>query len=85
MKKLFKFFGFTANNGQNASARKLTAFAFVVMAAFMHWKHGQSDPVSFLIADCVVILVALGIVTAEQIITLWKDKDSKPEPSEIEK
>ena len=55
MKKVFKYFGFTANGGQYASARKLTAFAFVIFAAFLHWKCASIDPVSFLIADCVVI------------------------------
>lgn len=79
MKKLFKYFGFTANGGQYASARKLTAFAFVIFAAFLHWKCCTIDPVSFLIADSVVILVALGIVTAEQVITLINKKESEPQ------
>jgi len=82
MKKLFKYFGFTANGGQYASARKLTAFAFVIFAAFLHWKCCTIDPVSFLIADSIVILVALGIVTAEQVITLLNKKESEPQPEE---
>lgn len=82
MKKVFKYFGFTANGGHYASARKLTAFAFVIFAAFLHWKCASIDPVSFLIADCVVILVALGIVTAEQVITLMNKKEAEPQPEE---
>jgi hypothetical protein len=87
MRRFLKLFGFTAN-GENGSARKLTAFAFVLFAAYLHLKHADTDPLSFLICDCCVVLISLGIVTAEQVIKLRngqdnpaKDTDSAPVPN----
>ena len=51
------------------SARKLTAFAFVVMSAFIHLKYVNHDnAIEALIVDVSCVLVALGIITAQNII-----------------
>lgn len=53
------------------SARKLTAFAFVVFAAYIHWIHLRPETaVAALLIDAVTALLALGIITAEQVIKM---------------
>lgn len=68
------------NNSDGWSARKLTAFAFVCMAAFVHLRGlNDSNALKFLIADGTFALICLGIVTVEQIIKL-KHETNIPTP-----
>jgi hypothetical protein len=58
-----------SNSKQGFSARKLTAFSFVIMAIYLHIKHVNNDnAVQALIVDACVILICLGIITAQNII-----------------
>ena len=59
------------NSPGGFSARKLTAFAFVVFADFIHLKYVTADTaIAALLIDAIAALLALGIVTAEQVIRL---------------
>lgn len=58
------------------SARKLTAFAFVVMSAFIHLKYvNETNAIEALIVDVCCVLVALGIITAQNIIDFKSNKN----------
>jgi hypothetical protein len=58
-----------SNSKEGFSARKMTAFAFVLLAAWLHYKWVDHDnAVQALIVDCSVILICLGIITAQNII-----------------
>jgi hypothetical protein len=51
------------------SARKLTAFAFVVMTTYIHYAHvDKSNAIEALMVDVCAILILLGIITAGNII-----------------
>jgi hypothetical protein len=51
------------------SARKLTAFAFVIMSAFIHLRYvNEINAIEALIVDVCCVLVALGIITAQNIV-----------------
>lgn len=64
--------------GNGFSGRKLTAFAFVVMSAYIHLKYvNETNAIEALIVDVCCILVSLGIVTAQNIIDL---KNGSNEP-----
>jgi len=59
------------------SARKLTAFAFVVMASYIHYAHvDKSNAIAALTVDGIVLLLLLGIITAENVIHFKNGKDS---------
>jgi len=53
-----------------ASARKLTAFACIMFAGYCHQFVTKETASTFLVIDLSACLVALGIVTMEQIIRL---------------
>jgi len=53
-----------------ASARKLTAFACVMLAAYVHRYATKETATTFLVIDLAAALVALGVITIEQIIRL---------------
>ena len=67
MKLILKYLGFTTNNGEYGSARKLTAFAFVVFAGWLHYKHAATAPASFLLIDVGAICVMFGLTTYENL------------------
>lgn len=66
MKKLLKYLGFT-NGSEYGSARKLTAFAFVVFCGWLHYTHAASAPATFLTIDVGAICVMFGLTTYENI------------------
>jgi hypothetical protein len=74
MKRLLKYLGFTTKNGEYGSARKLTAFAFVIFAAYLHYKHAAAAPASFLLIDVGAICVMFGLTTYEK-LTDKSDKE----------
>ena len=70
MKELLnKFVKSFDNEPGGFSARKLTAFALVVCILFIHYKYVNSqNAIEAIIVDLCGALIALGIITAEQII-----------------
>ena len=72
MKKIiYNLIGSFDNVKGGFSARKLTAFAFVVMSAFIHLRYvNEANAIEALIVDVCCVLVALGIITAQNIIDL---------------
>jgi hypothetical protein len=80
MKKLLNNIYGSFNNikGEGWAARKLTAFAFMVLVLYLHIKYvDKSNGVEVLIIDCLMILLLLGMVTFEQIL-LFKNGNKKP-------
>lgn len=81
MKKLFKnihdsFF----NNDSGFSSRKLTAFSLMICIAFIHWEYiDQANAIEALTIDLCGVLIALGIVTAQNIIELKNGKQNGTE------
>jgi len=67
MKRLLKLLGFTAKDGNYASARRLTAFAFVIFSAWLHYAHAAAAPATFLLIDVGAICVMFGLTTYESI------------------
>jgi hypothetical protein len=69
------------NSSEGFSARKLTAFSLMVCIAYVHYKYvNESTAIEALITDLCGVLIALGIVTAEQIINL-KNGNKSNEPN----
>jgi len=70
MKELLnKFVKSFDNEPGGFSARKLTAFAIVMCILFIHYKYVNSqNAIEAIIVDLCGALIALGIITAEQII-----------------
>lgn len=57
------------NSSEGYSARKLTALTLTICIVYIHWKYVDlSIAIEAMIVDLVGVLVALGIVTAEQVI-----------------
>lgn len=53
------------------SARKVTAFWFVVLASYVHYQHLDKDnALEFLIVDVCAAFLCLSIITAQDIINL---------------
>ena len=81
MKQLFKnihdsFF----NNDSGFSSRKLTAFSLMVCIAFIHYKYIDiTNAIEALTIDLCGVLIALGIVTAQNIIELKNGKQNGTE------
>lgn len=66
---LERFIASFENSPGGWSARKLTAFAFTSTAVFVQVRHANSQNLATLvIIDGSIALLALGIITAEQII-----------------
>lgn len=66
---------FTNVRGDKFSARKLTAFAFVVMIAYVHKFALTADNAHyFLLADMSGALLCLGLVTAANLIEFKNGK-----------
>lgn len=72
MKKIFdKIVASLDNSKDGFSARKLTALTLTICIVYIHWKYVDlTIAVETLIVDLCGVLIALGIVTAEQIIKL---------------
>lgn len=72
MKNLFnRLINSFDNENAGFSARKLTAFALVLCIYYIHYKYvNESIAIEALIIDLCGVLIALGIVTAEQVIKL---------------
>lgn len=61
---------FTTEKGGFA-ARKLTAFAFMVCIAYLHYKYATTENVEvFLWVDLAGVMLCLGLVTASHLIEL---------------
>ena len=59
------------------AARKLTAFAFMLLTTYLHYKYvDKTNVIEALMIDCSMILLLLGLVTFEQIIALKNGKES---------
>jgi hypothetical protein len=62
---------FASFNNQEGgfSARKLTAFALMVLIAYTHYKYVDlSNAIEAILIDLAGVLIALGIITMEQVI-----------------
>ena len=72
MKKVFNQIVDSFHNEKKCfSARKLTAFFFGIMAGYIHYEYVNKDNcIDALMIDVLVILIALGIVTAQNVIEL---------------
>jgi hypothetical protein len=71
MRKIFKeiYGSFKNTNDNKLSARKLTSFAFVVLCGYIHYAHvDKSNAISALTIDGIVLLLLLGIITAQNVI-----------------
>lgn len=80
MKQLYeKIVGSFDTNTSGASARKLTAFAFMLLVVFIHCKYVDKDnAMEALMIDSSMILLLLGLVTFEQILALKNGKNEPP-------
>jgi hypothetical protein len=66
---------------KGASARKLTAFALMVLIAYCHIKYvDNTNVIEAIIIDLSGVLLCLGLVTASNIIEL-KNGSKKDEPT----
>ncbi len=68
-KKLFTWLLGSFNVDENGgSAKKLTAFAFMVLTLFLHVKFVDKDnAIEFLLVDVSAVLASLGIATFDKI------------------
>ena len=81
MRKIFNDLWASFNNHeQGASARKLTAFALMVMIGYIHKTQLTHDNATeFLVIDLCGVFLSLGLVTFSQIIELKNGKkDEQP-------
>jgi len=68
---------FTTEKGGFA-ARKLTAFALMILIAYIHFKYVDlTNVVEVLIIDLSGVLLCLGLVTASNIIELKNGKNNE--------
>lgn len=67
------------NNGPDGfSARKLTAFAFMVCIGYIHWKFiDSSNAIEALCIDLIGAAFFLGLITASQLIALRGGTEDK--------
>ena len=72
MKELFAYFLASFDNSNlGASARKLTAFALMFCIGYIHFKYvNEANAIEALIIDLSGVLVALGIITMQNVIEL---------------
>lgn len=67
--------GSLTTNKDGYSARKLSAFLFMGLTVFIHAKYlSKETAYEFLIVDCAMILILLGIVTIQNIIEFKNGK-----------
>lgn len=69
LKKIFRWlFGSFDTSDIGASAKKLTAFAFMLLIFWLHWKYvDKENVVEVLIIDTSVVLGLLGVATYDKI------------------
>lgn len=82
MNKILKNISGSFNNiqGDGWAARKLTAFAFVVLVFYIHYRYiDKTNAIDAIIIDCLSILLLLGLVTFEQIILFKNGKEKQSE------
>ena len=80
MKELFNnLIGSLNNTDSGFSARKLTAFALMVLIAYVHYKYVDlSNAIEAILIDLGGVLLLLGIVTFEQIIRFREGTQNTP-------
>ena len=80
MKKIFENLLNSLNNQDSGfSARKLTAFALMVLIAYVHYKYVDlSNAIEAILIDLGGVLLLLGIVTFEQIIRFREGGSNTP-------
>ena len=67
------------NQDSGFSARKLTAFALMILIAYVHYKYVDlSNAIEAILIDLGGVLLLLGIVTFEQIIRFREGSSSSP-------
>ena len=76
-----KLLGSFDNTTKNSySARKLTAFAFVLFSGYLHIKYvNEENAINFLMVDALTALLCLGIITFEQVIKFKNGEASEQE------
>ena len=82
LKKVFKWiFGSFDTTELGASAKKLTAFAFMLLVFYCHWKFVDlSNVVEVLIIDSSVVLTLLGVATYDKIQTRKQNSNDNGQP-----
>lgn len=78
MKRIYEgIIGSFNNSPIGFSGRKLTAFWFMLLATYVHWKHlsGENETM-FLLIDAGTALLCLGIITFEQVLKFKNGKDA---------
>ena len=82
---LSKLVGSFDNNSKSFSARKLTAFAFVVFSGYIHVRYvGPENAIEALLVDAGTALLCLGIITFEQVIKFKNGESDKPQVNQPE-
>ena len=51
-------------------SKRLTTFAFMLLVAYLHKTKTPENEVSFLVVDCIMILLLLAILTTEKLIEI---------------
>lgn len=75
--KIFASFDTTP---EGFSGRKLSAFVTIISAIVLAFKFGTSENVTYLVGILLTFaLLCLGIVTAEQLLRLYKDSKGQPD------
>src|SRR5574343_1270810 len=65
------------NSTDGYSARKLTALTLTICIVYIHWKYVDlTTAIDAMVVDLCGVLIALGIVTAEQLIRLKHGTDT---------
>jgi hypothetical protein len=76
MKYIDKILASFENSPGGFSARKLTAFALILFAAYTHRTHmTDENSFAFLCVDVAGALISLGIITMQEIIKLKNGND----------
>lgn len=80
IKKLLSSFDNKQESG--FSARKLTAFWCVMLLTFLHYKYVNFENcIDAIMVDSALVLILLGIITAEQIIKFKNGNNDNNEPT----
>jgi hypothetical protein len=67
-----------SNSQAGFSARKLSSFAFMILAYFIHWEFCTKDNAyDFLLVDLAMVLLLLGIVTVQNLIEFKNGKNNQ--------
>jgi len=78
MNILERFINSFDTKNEGFSARKLTAFTFVLLAGYIHYEYVNVDnAIEALIIDSATALLCLGIITAQNIINFKNGREDK--------